>query len=580
MTTPNTTANISSLPSGDYIFRVAGLNSVGQGAYNTLYSAMPVPDPYFSSVVLLLHGDSNFIDSSSYNRTLTINGEVTANGSPKYGNYSLNFDGNGDYLTLSSSNELVLETSDFTIEAWIYPRSWNNSNALIIGSNTNNSVQISRYGTSSTQFGLALSGVSWLISDANLPAINVWTHIAIIRASGVIKIYINGVQSGSSYTGTANFSSPIYAIGGNGSNDFDGLIDELRITRGVARYTSNFTPSPVPFPVSPIITISSQPTNQLASSGNASFSVTASVTLGATLSYQWQKQTNNVPFTDISGANNSSLSLTNLTESNNNELYRCIIRSTGGVGLISNTATLTVGSFMAEYLLVGGGGAGAKGTPAVCYGGGGGGGGILSGSVLVSSSQTYTIVVGTGGVGSSNISTTANGNNTTAFGLTAGGGQGGGENNPRAGHGGNSGSPQSIAGSSGSINPSRGGSGSGGSTGNINGGSGIASSITGSSIIYGGGGGGGGDGVKGLGGAGGGGDGAGNGETPQSGVAGTGGGGGGMRGDDSPVSGSGGSGIVIIRVPQTAASTTGSPTVTTVGSDTVYTFTSSGSITF
>jgi hypothetical protein len=53
-----------------------------------------------------------------------------------------------------------------------------------------------------------------------------------------------------------------------------------------------------------------------------------------------------------------------------------------------------------------------------------------------------------------------------------------------------------------------------------------------------------------------------------------------MRGDDSPVSGSGGSGIVIIRVPQTAASTTGSPTVTTVGSDTVYTFTSSGSITF
>jgi hypothetical protein len=249
---------------------------------------------------------------------------------------------------------------------------------------------------------------------------------------------------------------------------------------------------------------------------------------------------------------------------------------TGAYSSAMSSVTPNAGTLV-EYLIVGGGGSGAKGTPGVCYGGGGGGGGVQSGSTTISG--TANIVVGSGGVGSSTVSTSANGQNSTAFGITAGGGGGGGANTPRAGSGGDSGSPQSITNAATSANPSYGGSGAGGVGTVPNGGTGVSSSITGSAVLYGGGGGGGGDSVTGSG-SGGGGNGATPGVSPQSGTANTGGGGGGMRGDDGFAAGSGGSGVVIVRSATAAVATTGSPTITTVGSDTVYTFTQSGSITY
>jgi hypothetical protein len=113
-----------------------------------------------------------------------------------------------------------------------------------------------------------------------------------------------------------------------------------------------------------------------------------------------------------------------------------------------------------------------------------------------------------------------------------------------------------------------------------NGGAGIASSITGSSVTYGGGGGGAayiGD-TGGSGGAGGGGTGQSRGTSNgTSGTANTGGGGGGGANVDGY---NGGSGIVIVRALQQASSTTGSPTYTTSGSYHIYSFTGSGSITY
>lgn len=351
MTTPNTTANISPLPSGDYIFRVAGLNSVGQGDFSTINTAMPVPDPYFGNVSLLMHmdGSSNsFVDSSSYNHTITAVGDATQSSTQsKFGGLSAYFDGSGDYLTADSSS-FVFGTGDFTVEAWVYSsdvssttqRGWIQTSNQSGGLSTSYTTGIIvHYNNGALRVNVAGTDIS---TPASLINTNQWYNIAICRQSGLVKIFVNGnlVASG---IANGNCSGQYLCVGGYYDTNYllSGYIDELRITKGIARYASNFTPSPVPFPVSPIITISSQPSDQIASGGSASFSVTASVTLGATLSYQWQKKTGNLPFSDISGATSSSLSLTNLTESNNNELYRCIIRSTGGVSLITNTVTLT-----------------------------------------------------------------------------------------------------------------------------------------------------------------------------------------------------------------------------------------------
>ena len=76
---------------------------------------------------------------------------------------------------------------------------------------------------------------------------NTWYHVAVSGEVGSIKLFVNGVQEGSTYTGATSLNSTaITTVGGlwAGSlyNTFFGYIDDLRITKGVARYTTNFTP--------------------------------------------------------------------------------------------------------------------------------------------------------------------------------------------------------------------------------------------------------------------------------------------------------------------------------------------------
>jgi hypothetical protein len=77
--------------------------------------------------------------------------------------------------------------------------------------------------------------------------VNAWHHVAVVRQSGATKIYINGVSSGTpTDTGAAliNGAVPLHigAAFETGVNSFNGYIDDLRITKGIARYTANFTP--------------------------------------------------------------------------------------------------------------------------------------------------------------------------------------------------------------------------------------------------------------------------------------------------------------------------------------------------
>jgi hypothetical protein len=261
-------------------------------------------------------------------------------------------------------------------------------------------------------------------------------------------------------------------------------------------------------------------------------------------------------------------------------------------------------TYSASYLIVAGGGSGGASTYVQnvgAGGGGGGAGGLLTGSLTLVQGSTYSFVVGAGGagVGAGSVPTYLNGNagnNSTALGLTAvGGGYGASTGSGGSGGSGGGGSYSGAGGSGTSGQGNAGGSGAGtaggapagsgggaGAAGTVNaaGGVGVASSITGSSVYYAGGGGATDwSGTVRAGGNGGGGQGGGGG-TATSGTANTGGGGGGS-GYGSVNSGSGGSGVVIISVPTLNYSgvTTGSPTITTNGANTVIKFTSSGSYT-
>ena len=261
-----------------------------------------------------------------------------------------------------------------------------------------------------------------------------------------------------------------------------------------------------------------------------------------------------------------------------------------------------------DYLVVAGGGAGGGVNNGAGCGGGGAGGYIYTTGASFNNGTTFNITVGAGGTDT--VKTTGgNGANSSisAAGFTTvtaigGGGGGGGSSGVAASGGSGGGSAYNSAsfgtgtagqgndggsnGSGTSNYPAGGGGGAGavggtasGSTGGA-GGDGLQNSITGTPTYYAGGGGGASRGTGGAGGLGGGADGRGNqnnasgyGATPN-----TGGGGGGAQGN--ALGGPGGSGIVIIRTTATAASTTGSPTVTTDGSYNIYSFLADGSITF
>jgi len=285
------------------------------------------------------------------------------------------------------------------------------------------------------------------------------------------------------------------------------------------------------------------------------------------------------------------------------------IDATQGWLVYSGVNAVNPGTYSASYLVVAGGGGGGYNE-----GGGGGAGGLLTGTSTLTTGTTYTVTVGAGGAGASSsalgtsgsssvfsaVSTVGGGGGgyyiSTVITVTAGsGGSGGGGGSKVVGAtsvGGSGTSGQGFGGGAGAGTPAYGGGGGGGSsaagsngTTSIggNGGAGTASSITGSSVTYAGGGGGGTAAgyTSGTGGAGGGGAGSNTTLAGAAGTANTGGGGGG--GADPPYRNgyAGGSGVVILSVPTAfySGTTTGSPTVTTSGANTILKFTSSGSYT-
>ena len=289
----------------------------------------------------------------------------------------------------------------------------------------------------------------------------------------------------------------------------------------------------------------------------------------------------------------------------------------GVSGFQEGTDALQPNTYSIDFLVVAGGGAGG-----INYGGGGGAGGYRTSTQTVEVGTTITVTVGDGGStppASSSPFTSASGSNSSISGsglstiTSAGGGGGGGFTVGASGGSGGGGSDNNNAGGSGntpSTSPSQGnnggtcagnfpnfGTGGGGGAGAVgvtgtttvggNGGAGTASSITGSSITRAGGGGGGtyNGGTVGSGGSGGGGNaGTSGGGNGTAGTVNTGSGGGGASVAETYniyVGGAGGKGVVILSVPTAkySSTTTGSPTVTTSGANTIMQFNGSGSYT-
>ena len=214
-------------------------------------------DAYFPQTSLLLHMDgtnasTSFVDSGPNALAVTASGNAQiSTAQSKFGGASGAFDGTGDYLTATLS---ALGTGDFTIEFWIY---FNSISTTYLIYDTRPSGSNGWYPT--IYFDASAGRINYYANTAiritgtvATPA-GAWHHVALCRSSGSTRLFINGTQSGSTFTDSNSYLSttgrPAIGAAGEslGAYCLNGYIDDLRVTT-VARYTSNFTPRAKAFP--------------------------------------------------------------------------------------------------------------------------------------------------------------------------------------------------------------------------------------------------------------------------------------------------------------------------------------------
>ena len=202
------------------------------------------------NTVLLLNGaNAGMYDSAMIANYQSIADARATTSLEKYGNSSMYFDGTGDYLTTLTNPNFAPRTGNFTWEAWVYFPS-GSSYRQIFSTRTGPS-------SSSAAGSLAINpsnGLTWYTDSAIVDyttniGVNQWVHVAICRSGSTLRVFAGGVIVGSA-TNSQNLTASVLTIGANndGSESFNGYMDDVRITNGAARYTANFTP-----PTSPVI---------------------------------------------------------------------------------------------------------------------------------------------------------------------------------------------------------------------------------------------------------------------------------------------------------------------------------------
>ncbi|MSP59902.1 MAG: LamG domain-containing protein [Myxococcales bacterium] len=208
--------------------------------------------------VLLLHMDGVnnakvFPDSSPSKHVITVGGDAkVSTADSKFGGASGYFDGNGDFLGVADSPDWNLGTGDFTIDYWM--RSANNvqnarMHALSFGNANGTNIDFDYNDKDQGGWGF---WIYWNGGGGNLVRVNTvytdnkWHHVALVRAGTLFTGYVDGKSIGSmNYAPALNVSGNFnryIGLGATGSWPYLGYLDELRILKGVARWTMNFTP--------------------------------------------------------------------------------------------------------------------------------------------------------------------------------------------------------------------------------------------------------------------------------------------------------------------------------------------------
>jgi hypothetical protein len=237
--------------SQNYIVLPKG-SSNQQGVLRTTEDVIGVGGTYYDNLVLAMpfNEATGLRDVSSRNRNPGAYGNVAiSTAQSKYYGSSVGFSSaTNDHLIFGESDDWTFGSAgDFSIELWAYPNSNLDNHSCLV-------TNIKDWSTDyENAFGLGINGttLNWYGSNGlgNLNcsiSTNSWSHISVVRSGSTITLYLNGVSQGTT-TNNQNFTSknplslgvflPVANV-----RRFDGFIQDLRIYKGLAKYTANFTP--------------------------------------------------------------------------------------------------------------------------------------------------------------------------------------------------------------------------------------------------------------------------------------------------------------------------------------------------
>jgi len=228
---------------------LSGLRIVkGTALYTNPFIPPSAPFTNIANTSLLCNfTNAGIFDQTAKNVFETVGDAKVSTAQYKYGSGSIAFDGTGDNITIPSSPNLDFGTGDFTIELWINFSALSTNRVLLdkwVSGNANSWQLYWRSIGTSITFLVGASTI--LLQDPSTSRIttNTWYHIAVTRSGSTNRLFIDGTQVASATDSTNLTNTNRLCIGEQLStltNDFSGYIDDLRITKGYARYTANFT---------------------------------------------------------------------------------------------------------------------------------------------------------------------------------------------------------------------------------------------------------------------------------------------------------------------------------------------------
>lgn len=245
--TTTATTSINFTTEGDYTQEDATNGTDFSGGELSLHNVGVGTDAYDK---LIMHmDDAGLSDSSSAPHTVTKVGSVAMSSTQsKFGGYSAYLPADGSYPSVSDSADWIFGTDDFTIDMWAYLSDYYTNDGFYSQYTVSDNIVWDYVGPNAVR--IQITSGSSVITDGSwtwTPSSATWYHLALVRYGNNLSFYVNGTAIGSAVSVTGDSvpdigAAAIIGYSGRTGSTFKGYIDEVRVSKGVARWTSNFTP--------------------------------------------------------------------------------------------------------------------------------------------------------------------------------------------------------------------------------------------------------------------------------------------------------------------------------------------------